>query len=71
MVAMQTAVQDRILIAIGALGTLCEEAVLAGCPRGADSRDYREAIRALIRGDAIAGQPFVLTAEGRRRLDVA
>jgi hypothetical protein len=69
-IAMQTAVQDRILIAVGGPGTLCEDAVLAACPRGADWRDYQEAMKALIMDNAITGQPFVLTSEGHRRLTV-
>jgi hypothetical protein len=69
---MQSAVQDRILIAVAGTGQLSASAVLAECPYGADRRDFLRAVKVLIMDDAITGGPtYALTDKGRRRLTSA
>jgi hypothetical protein len=68
MTTMQAAVQDRILTAIALNLDVSSREVLAGCPRGANERDFERAVRLLFAAKLLTGPPFELTAEGRRGL---
>jgi hypothetical protein len=68
MTTMQVAVQDRILTAVALDRDVSTSEVLAGCPEGANERDFLRAVWLLFSANALTGPPLALTDEGRRRL---
>lgn len=70
MTTMQESVQAGVLASVAVGRETFTSQLLAQCP-GSDARDVRAAVRHLCDDGAIAGSPFVLTDEGRRRVTSA